>query len=114
MPAHVPSGMLRYMMAAQNPVRTVDALGQGSESWVTVANLPCHAEQMQTSDAMDDGGPAVRTDWRIIAAFHPGVSTRSRLVWNDNGTERTFNLRGCWDRDGRRRRLEIDATEVLP
>jgi head-tail adaptor len=36
------------------------------------------------------------------------------LLFNDHGTQRTFNVRACWDRDQRRRRLEIEATEVLP
>lgn len=112
--AHVPSGMLRHAMTVQNPVRTVDNFGQASEAWISVTMIRCHAEQMQTGDAIDDGGPAIRTDWRILAAWHPAVSTRSRLIWNDQGTNRTFNIRACWDRDSRRRRLEINATEVLP
>jgi head-tail adaptor len=112
--AHVPSGMLRHSMTVQNPVRTVDAYGQGAEAWVNVGTLRCHAEQMRTGDVVDDLGPAIRTDWRIIANWHPDVSTRSRLLWDDGTTTRTFNLRACWDRDSRRRRLEIEATEVLP
>ena len=44
MPGHVPSGMLRLAMTAQNPVRTVDAFGQASEAWVNVAVLHCHIE----------------------------------------------------------------------
>jgi head-tail adaptor len=35
------------------------------------------------------------------------------LVWSDNGNTRTFNIKGCWDRDQRRRTLEIDAVEVV-
>jgi head-tail adaptor len=42
------------------------------------------------------------------------MSNRSRLLWYDNGTERTFTVRACWDRDQRRRRLEIEASEVTP
>ncbi len=114
MPGHVPSGMLRLAMTAQNPVRTVDDFGQASESWVNVAVLHCHIEVASTNDTFGDRGPEVRTDWRILASFHPSVNTRSRLIFNDRGTERTFNVRACWDRDQRRRRLEIEATEVLP
>lgn len=113
MTAHVPSGMLRHRMTVQNPVRTIDAFGQGAEAWVSVGEINAHAEQMQTGDAIDDGGPAIRTDWRILATWHPEVSTRSRLLWNDGTTDRTFNVRACWDRDNKRRRLEMNVTEVL-
>jgi len=54
----------------------------------------------------------VRTDWRILAAFHPSVTTRSRLLLVDNGVTRTFFIKGCWDRDQKRRRLEINAVEI--
>ncbi len=113
MPGHVPSGMLRLAMTAQNPIRTVDGFGQASEAWINVATLHCHIEVASTTEVMDDRGPAVRTDWRILSSFHPSVTTRSRLIWNDRGNDRTFNIRACWDRDQRRRRLEIEATEVL-
>jgi len=113
MPGHVPSGMLRLAMTAQNPIRTVDSFGQASEAWINVATLHCHIEVASTTEVMDDRGPAVRTDWRILSSFHPSVTTRSRLIWNDHGNERTFNIRACWDRDQRRRRLEIEATEML-
>jgi len=106
--------MLRIPMTVQNPVRTVDAFGQADEAWISVGSLWCHVEVANTMEVVDDLGPAVRTDWRILASFHPSVNTRSRLLWNDRGTERTFNVRACWDRDQRRRRLEIEATEVLP
>ncbi len=114
MAGHVPSGMLRLAMTAQNPVRTVDDFGQASESWVNVAVLHCYIEMASTSEVIDDRGTAIRTDWRILSSFHPSVNARSRIVWNDHGTVRTFNIRACWDRDQRRRRLEIEATEVLP
>jgi head-tail adaptor len=65
-------------------------------------------------EVVDDLGPAVRTDWRILATWHPSINTRSRLTMTDRGSTRTFNVRACWDRDQRRRRLEIEATEVLP
>jgi head-tail adaptor len=105
--------MLRLAMTAQNPIRTVDSFGQASEAWINVATLHCHIEVASTTEVMDDRGPAVRTDWRILSSFHPSVTTRSRLIWNDHGNERTFNIRACWDRDQRRRRLEIEATEML-
>lgn len=111
---HVPGGMLRLVMTVQNRSVSVDTFGQQTETWSDVAMIAVHAEQMNTSEVMDDGGPAVRTDWRILAAWHPSVTTRSRLVWLDGVTTRYFNLRSCYDRDNRQRRLEIEATEVLP
>jgi head-tail adaptor len=111
---HVPGGMLRLVMTVQNRSVSVDAFGQQTETWSDVAMIAVHAEQMNTSEVMDDGGPAVRTDWRILAAWHPSVTTRSRLKWLDGITTRYFNLRSCYDRDNRQRRLEIEATEVLP
>jgi len=109
---HVPRGMMRYSMALQVPTVSLDGLNQLDEAWTTVAVLACHAEQMQTADAFGDGGPEIRTDWKILAAWHPLATTRCRLLWNDNGVSRAFNIRGCWDRDGRKRTLEIDATEI--
>lgn len=111
---HVPSGMMRLVMTAQNPVSVIDAFGQRSESWLSFATLPVHVEVANTSDFTNDSGPSTRTDWRILAAWHPSMNNRSRLLWNDNGTQRTFNIRACWDRDQKRRRLEIEATEVTP
>ena len=112
MAGHVPSGMMRLVMTAQNPVATLDAFGQASESWLSFATIPFHIENANTEETMDDGGSSVRTDWRILAAFHPSVTTRSRLLLEDNGTTRTFFIKGCWDRDQKRRRLEINAVEV--
>jgi len=111
---HVPGGMLRLVMTVQNRSVAVDAFGQQTETWSDVAIIAIHAEQMNTSEGMGDGGPEVRTDWRILAAWHPSVTTRSRLKWLDGITTRYFNLRSCYDRDNRQRRLEIEATEVLP
>ncbi|RQW78002.1 MAG: hypothetical protein EHM62_07905 [Methylococcus sp.] len=112
MAGHVPSGMMRLVMTAQNPVATVDAFGQAQESWLSFANIPVHIETANTEEGIGDGGVEVRTDWRILAAFHPSVTTRSRLLLVDNGVTRTFFIRGCWDRDQKRRRLEINAVEV--
>lgn len=114
MPAHFPSGMLRNQVRVQNPVRAVDDFGQASTNWLTVANVPAHVEQSRTAETLDDGGISTRSDFTFVMAWHPDVSTDSRLVWDDNGTERTFNVRGCWDRDQRRRRLQVEATEVEP
>jgi head-tail adaptor len=104
--------MMRLVMTAQNPVATVDAFGQAQESWLSFANIPVHIETANTEEGIGDGGVEVRTDWRILAAFHPSVTTRSRLLLVDNGVTRTFFIRGCWDRDQKRRRLEINAVEV--
>jgi len=114
MAGHVPTGMLRTPMTVQNPVRTVDAFGQADESWISVGTVWCHVEVANTMEVVDDRGPAVRTDWRILATWHPSINTRSRLTMTDRGSTRTFNVRACWDRDQRRRRVEIEATEVLP
>jgi head-tail adaptor len=104
--------MMRLVMTAQNPVATVDAFGQAQESWLSFANIPVHIETANTEEGIGDGGVEVRTDWRILAAFHPSVTTRSRLLLVDNGVTRTFFIKGCWDRDQKRRRLEINAVEV--
>jgi len=112
MAGHVPSGMMRLVMTAQNPVATVDAFGQAQQSWLSFANIPVHIETANTEEGIGDGGVEVRTDWRILAAFHPSVTTRSRLLLVDNGVTRTFFIKGCWDRDQKRRRLEINAVEV--
>lgn len=112
MPAHVPSGMMRNYLTVQNPVRTEDSLGQASVAWVNVGNTWAHIEQSRTAEVIDDGGVATRSDFRMLMAYLPDVSVNSRLLWNDGGTVRTFNIRACWDRDQRRRRLEVEATEV--
>lgn len=112
MAGHVPSGMLRLSMTAQNPVRTVDTFGQASTSWISVAQIACHIDTARSNEVIDDMGTSTRSDWRILAAWHPSVTNNSRLLYQDNGTERVFNIRACWDRDQKRRRLEIEATEV--
>lgn len=114
MAAPVPSGMLRLSLTVQNPVRTVDAFGQAVEAWVTIGTVWAHVEASNTTEVIDDRGVAVRTDWRILASWHPELTARSRLIWTDYGTARTFAIRSATDRDQRRRRFEIEATEVMP
>lgn len=114
MAGHIPTGMLRIPMEVQNPVRTVDLYGQASEAWVTVGVVHCHVEQANTAEVIDDRGVAVRTDFRILASWHPELNTRSRLRWTDYGRTRTFSIRTATDRDQRRSRFEIEAVEVEP
>ena len=61
---------------------------------------------------MHERGVTSRADYRILASWHPNVTVRSRLIWVDNGVTRTFDVRGCWDVDQRRRTLTIDAVEM--
>jgi len=58
-------------------------------------------------------GVSTRSDYRFLASWHPSVTTSSRLLWQDGDTLRIFNIRNSFDRDQRRRRLEIEATEVV-
>jgi head-tail adaptor len=105
--------MLRLSMTVQNPVRTVDSVGQAEVSWLSVAQIACHIDSARTNEVIGDLGVNARSDWRILAAWHPAVTTNSRLLYLDNGTERVFNIRVCFDRDQKRRRLEIEATEEV-
>lgn len=115
MAGHVPKGMMRQLVTLQNPTVTVDALGQGSETWSNIATLPVHIEQMDTTETVDDGGPAVQTTYRLLVSYHPDCTTRSRFLWNPGtgGGNRTLNIRSCWDRDQRQRTLEVEAVEVV-
>jgi head-tail adaptor len=110
--AHVPHGMMRLVATLQNPATTVDDLGQAVETWSDVAVIPMHIEQLDTAESVDDGGPAIQSNYRILAAWHPSVSTRSRLLWVNRGVTRILNIRSCTDRDQRQRTLEIVAIEV--
>jgi head-tail adaptor len=91
----------------------VDDLGQAVETWSDVAVIPMHIEQLDTAESVDDGGPAVQSNYRILCPWHPSISTRSRLLWSDGGTTRYLNIRGATDRDQRRRNMEIIAVEVV-
>lgn len=113
MPSHVPSGMLRLFLTVQNPVRTVDSLGQQDVAWITVGGVWAHAEQARTAEVIDDMGVSTRSDYRFLTSFLPSITTASRLLWQDGDTLRTFNIRNAYDRDQRRRRLEVEATEVV-
>jgi head-tail adaptor len=114
MPAPIPVGMLRNPMTLKNPSNGVDSVtGQRTHGWSGTSVLWCHIEQAQTTEVVDDGGVSVRSNFRILASWHPDVTCASRLEWSDNGNTRTFNIKGCWDRDQRRRTLEIDAVEVV-
>lgn len=112
MPTHVPSGMLRLYFTVQNPVRSVDALGQATVAWINLGGVWGHAEQSRTAEVIDDGGVATRSDYRFLLGYLPGMTVNSRILWQDGDTLRTFNVRSCWDRDQRQRRLEVEATEV--
>lgn len=114
--AHVPHGMMRLVAEVQNPTAAVDSLGQWTETWATVSGLsalPVYIEQMDTTETVDDGGPAIQTSYRILCPWTSSLSTRSRFLWTDNGTVRTLNVRSCTDKDQRRRTLEIEAVEVV-
>jgi head-tail adaptor len=115
------AGYFRQVLTVQNPVTTVDAYGQGSEAWVTVCIIrgrlydpSGYQSEVNSSEVLDDGGPAMQQEFSIEATWHPGISMRSRIKWNDNGVERTLNLRSCHDPDARRKRLRMRAIEVLP
>lgn len=112
---HVPKGMMRQLLTLQNPLSTVDDLGQAAFTWTTVTTLPAHIEQMSTEESVDDGGPAVETRLRLLVSYHPDVSTHSRFLWNPLGVgaSRILNVRACWDRDQKQRTLEIEAVEVV-
>jgi head-tail adaptor len=114
--AHVPHGMMRLVAAVQNPTAAVDSLGQWTETWATVSGLsalPIYIEQMDTTETVEDGGPAIQTSYRILCPWTSSLSTRSRFLWTDNGTARTLNVRSCTDKDQRRRTLELEAVEVV-
>lgn len=113
MPAPIPVGMLRLKMTLQNPSNGTDSLGQRTHTWSNVDSLWCHVDVASTTEVVDDGGVAIRSNYRILASWHPDLTSKSRLQWVDNGVTRTFNIRGCWDRDQRRRTMEIDAVEVV-
>jgi head-tail adaptor len=114
--AHVPHGMMRLVAAVQNPTQSTDALGQWTETWATVSGLsalPIYIEQLDTTEAMHDGGPAIQTSYRILCPWTSSVTTRSRFLWTDNGVQRTLDVRSCTDKDQRRRTLELEAVEVV-
>jgi SPP1 family predicted phage head-tail adaptor len=110
---HVPRGMMRHVLTAQNPTQATDAYGQATETWLSVGSVPAHIEQMDTDETVDDGGPAVQTTYRILSAWHPSVTTRTRFLWVDRNVTRTLNVRSCTDKDQRQRTLEIVAVEVV-
>ena len=114
MPSPIPIGMLRLEMVVWNPTSSKDSLGQRTETWSAGPTIWCHIEQAETREVIDDEGVSARTDFRILASWHSAVTVRSRIVWNDNGNTRTFNVRSCWDRDQRRRTLEMFVTEIVP
>jgi head-tail adaptor len=114
--AHVPHGMMRLVAEVQNPTAAVDSLGQWTETWANVSGLsalPIYIEQMDTTETVEDGGPAIQTSYRILCPWTASITTRSRFLWTDNGTNRTLNVRSCTDKDQRRRTLEVEAVEVV-
>jgi head-tail adaptor len=114
--AHVPHGMMRLVAEVQNPTQGTDALGQWTQTWATVSGLsalPIYIEQLDTTEAMHDGGPAIQTSYRILCPWTSSLSTRSRFLWTDNGVQRTLDVRSCTDKDQRRRTLELEAVEVV-
>lgn len=112
---HMPAGMMRVYMTVQNPTDSVSATGQLSQSWASeTRKLRCVAESHAVADSDIRGGNAVRREFRVVGSWHSGISTRSRLLWDDWGTVRTLEVVSCVDVDGRRKRLEILAVEVVP
>ena len=87
------------------PVVVKARIGCHDEGAVTCVMLPLYLSLLSSQRCL-------RRQNAHSQRGHPG-RTVGRTVARRAGT-RTFNVRACWDRDQRRRRLEIEATEVLP
>lgn len=62
-------------------------------------------------EVLGDMGVTVRTDLEIETAYHPYLTARCRLLL----AGREFNVSSVVDPDaGRRKRLRVVATEVVP
>jgi len=114
MPAPFPTGMMRLSLVIQAPSTSLDSYGQSAATWSDVATLWGHVDGARTSEVMYEGGVATRSDFTFITGWYPGVGVTNRIKWVDNGLTRYFNISACWDRDQRQRRLQVEATEVLP
>lgn len=114
MPSHIPTGMLRLYVTLQAPTVAQDDYGQATTSWLNVAGLRAHVDGAREAETMYEGGIATRSDYTFITGWYPAVTTQHRLKWTDQGRDRIFNIRAVWDRDQRQRRLQIEATEVMP
>lgn len=103
------SGFRRDRLTYQIPVMTADAAGQQAISWLDVVSLACVITPGQR-EVIDDGGVAVRTDYRLETSWHPAVSAGGRFRSADG---REFNVSSVIDPDGsRRRRLIVTASEI--
>lgn len=114
MPSVVPTGMLRLIVTLQAPTNGTDAYGQATTTWSDVAQLWAHVDGARTAETVYEQGISTRSDYTFLTSWYPGVTVAHRLKWTDQGTDRIFNIRACWDRDQRQRRLQIEAVEVVP
>jgi SPP1 family predicted phage head-tail adaptor len=104
------SGYWRDLFLVESPTSVADALGQASTLWTTVGYIRGQVRPSQR-EVMDDLGNAVRTDLELETAFHPGLTARCRLTLNGV----VYNVSSVTDPDsGRRRRLRVVCTEVMP
>jgi len=96
-------------MTYQTPVATTDSAGQQAIAWLDVVSLACVVTPGQR-EVMDDGGVAVRTDYRLESSWHPAVVAGGAFRTADG---RQFFVSSVIDPDqGRRRRLIVTASEV--
>lgn len=103
-------GFWRDIFTVQAPNASADAVGQATITWYSVGAVRGIVRETQR-EVTDDMGVAVRTDLEIETAYHPSLTARCRLLLGS----REFNVSSVVDPDGgRRKRLRVIATEIIP
>lgn len=96
------AGALQHVLTVERETITVDAAGERSSAWTTVATL--RAELVDALDREQPREPGASTDAVVTfkTRFHPSVSTGDRLLFRD-GVHEIVEV----SEHGRRRDLEI-------
>ena len=113
MTAVVRAGLLRHRLTFQTATETRDAQGGVTKTWVDTVTVwgdvaPIRAREYLNADQ-------IRADitHQVIIRQYPGLTTKQRMKWTDDGTDRYFHIESIIDMEERDRKLQIFCKEEV-
>jgi len=107
------AGRLNKRATIQAPAAgSPDAYGDVPLVWSDVATVWCSITPSGSGETVD--GPRTRhtTLYDVVMRYHPDVTPRCRLKWNDRGTTRYLQIESRIDVEALGGRLELSCVEV--
>ena len=102
------AGAYRHPFIILSPPATSDGRGGRSGDWTRGATLRGSLELLAADERLEGGGARGGATHRVVAHYRSGIDASLRLDLDG----REFEIVSAEDPDGRRRRLELEVSEV--